>query len=66
MKLINFTVAGYTRAGAIVDGDKVIDLNYAYEAQLKAEGKYRYEAIANAFVPANTDELYQGGKEILL
>lgn len=65
MKLINFTVAGYTRAGAIVDGDKVIDLNYAYQAQLKAEGKYRYEEIAHAYVPNNTDELYQGGKESL-
>ena len=64
MKLINFTVAGHTRAGAIVD-DKVIDLNYAYQAQLKAEGKYRYEEIAHAFVPNNTDELYQGGKESL-
>ncbi|MFJ8235119.1 fumarylacetoacetate hydrolase family protein [Ureibacillus sp. NPDC094379] len=64
MKLINFTVAGHTRAGAIVD-HKVIDLNYAYQAQLKAEGKYRYEEIAHAFVPNNTDELYQGGKESL-
>lgn len=64
MKLINFTAAGHTRAGAIVE-DKVIDLNYAYQAQLKAEGKYRYEEIAHAFVPATADELYQGGKESL-
>lgn len=62
MKLINYTAAGYTRAGAIVE-EQVIDLNFAYQAQLKAEGKYRYEEIANAFVPNNTDELYQGGKE---
>lgn len=64
MKLINYTAAGHTRAGAIVD-DKIIDLNYAYQAQLKAEGKYRYEEIAHAYVPNNTDELYQGGKESL-
>lgn len=64
MKLINYTAAGFTRAGAIVD-NKVIDLNFAYQAQLKAEGKYRFEQIANAFVPNNTDELYQGGKESL-
>lgn len=64
MKLINFTVAGHTRAGAIVN-NQIIDLNYAYQAQLKAEGKYRYEQIAQAYVPANTDELYQGGKESL-
>lgn len=64
MKLINFTVNGYTRAGAIV-GDQVIDLNYAYQAQLKDEGKYRYEEIAHAYVPAITDELFQGGTESL-
>ncbi|KGM46225.1 fumarylacetoacetate hydrolase family protein [Neobacillus niacini] len=64
MKLINYTVAGHTRAGAIVE-NQVIDLNYAYQAQLKAEGKYRFEAIAKAYVPENTDELYQGGKESL-
>lgn len=64
MKLINFTVAGHKRAGAIVN-EQIIDLNYAYQAQLKAEGKYRFEQIAEAFVPANTDELYQGGKESL-
>lgn len=62
MKLINYTVAGQTRAGAIVD-EKVIDLNYAYQALLKSEGKYRYEEIAHAYVPAITDELFQGGKE---
>ncbi|MER2108618.1 MAG: fumarylacetoacetate hydrolase family protein [Solibacillus sp.] len=62
MKLINYTKHGVTRAAAIVD-EKVIDLNYAYQALLKNEGKYRYEAIAAAYVPATTDELYQGGKE---
>lgn len=65
MKLINFTTNGQTRAGAIVE-EKVIDLNYAYQAQLKAEGKYRFEEIAHAFVPATADELYQGGKESFL
>ncbi|CAM5193145.1 putative protein YisK [Ureibacillus acetophenoni] len=64
MKLINFTVAGHTRVGAIVN-NQIIDLNYAYQAQLKSEGKYRFEKIAEAFVPANSDELYQGGKESL-
>lgn len=65
MKLINYTVNGQTRAGAIVK-DQVIDLNYAFQAQLKAEGKYRYEEIAHAYVPAITDELFQGGKESIL
>lgn len=64
MKLVNFTADGHIRAGAIVN-NQVIDLNYAYQAQLKAQGKYRYQEIAHAFVPASTDELFQGGKESL-
>lgn len=64
MKLINYTVNGVTRAGAIVE-DQVIDLNYAYEAQLQAAGEYRYKEIAHAYVPATTDALYQGGKKSL-
>lgn len=64
MKLVNYTAGGHTRAGAIVN-DQVIDLNYAYQAQLQALGKYRYKEIAHAFVPAITDELFQGGKESL-
>lgn len=64
MKLINYTFNDQTRAAAIV-GEQVIDLNYAYEAKLKAEGEYRYAEIAHAYVPATTDELYQGGKKSL-
>ena len=64
MKLINYTKNNLTRAAAIVD-EKVIDVNYAYEAQLKSEGEYRYKEIAHAFVPATTDELYQGGRKSL-
>lgn len=63
MKLINFSIGGHTRAGAIVDENKIVDLNYAYQAKLKNEGKYRFEAIAHAYVPSVTDELFQGGKE---
>ena len=64
MKLINYTYNATTRAGAIVE-DQVVDLNLAYEALLKSEGEYRYQEIAHAFVPATTDELYQGGKKSL-
>ena len=64
MKLINYTVNGITRAGAIVD-EQVIDLNYAYEAQLQTAGEYRYKEIAHAYVPCTTDELYQGGRKSL-
>lgn len=64
MKLITFSKDGYSRAGAYLPESKqVVDLNYAYQALLKAEGKYRYEKIAEAFVPADMTELLQGGKE---
>lgn len=62
MKLINYTLNGITRTGAIVE-EQVVDLNYAYETQLKEAGEHRYKEIAHAYVPATTDELYQGGKK---
>jgi len=63
MKLITFTTAGFSRIGAIVDGEKVIDLNYAYQAKLQSEGQYRYEAIAEAYVPSEMVGFLEGGKE---
>lgn len=64
MKLVNYTVNGITRAGAIVK-EQVIDLNHAFEAKLQAEGEYRYKEIAHAYVPATTDGIYEGGKNLL-
>ena len=63
MKLITFETAGFSRIGAIVEGEKVVDLNYAYQAQLKSEGKYRFESIAEAYIPAKMEGFLQGGKE---
>ena len=63
MKLITFTTAGFSRIGALVEGEKVVDLNYGYQAQLQSEGQYRYEAIAEAYVPAKMEGFLQGGKE---
>lgn len=63
MKLITFTTAGFSRIGAIVEGEKVVDLNYAYQAQLQSEGKYRYEAIAEAYVPAKMEGFLEGGND---
>lgn len=63
MKLITFTTTGFSRIGAIVEGGKIIDLNYAYQAQLQNKGYYRYEAIAEAYVPAKMEEFLEGGKE---
>ncbi|THE11385.1 FAA hydrolase family protein [Bacillus timonensis] len=63
MKLITFTANGFTRIGALTDNNKVIDLNYAYQAQLQSEGKYRFKEIAEAFVPSEMEAFLQGGKE---
>lgn len=63
MKLITFTTSGFSRIGAVVEENKVVDLNYAYQALLKSQGKYRYEEIAEAFIPAKMEEFLQGGKE---
>ncbi|RFB18568.1 FAA hydrolase family protein [Bacillus sp. HNG] len=63
MKLITFTANGFTRIGALIDDNKVIDLNYAYQAQLQSEGKYRFKEIAEAYVPSEMEAFLQGGKE---
>ncbi|MDR4887395.1 fumarylacetoacetate hydrolase family protein [Fredinandcohnia sp. QZ13] len=63
MKLITFTANGFTRIGALTDDNKVIDLNYAYQAQLQSEGKYRFKEIAEAYVPSEMEAFLQGGKE---
>ncbi|MBM4762953.1 fumarylacetoacetate hydrolase family protein [Bacillus sp. B15-48] len=66
MKLVTFTQNGFTRTGTLIaESNKVVDLNYAYQALLQQQGKYRYEKIADAYVPANMTELLQGGKESL-
>lgn len=66
MKLVTYTFNRFSRLGALVEGDtKVVDLNYAYQAQLQSEGKYRYEEIAEAFVPSETKGFLQGGEESL-
>ncbi|MFS0575697.1 fumarylacetoacetate hydrolase family protein [Sporosarcina sp. 179-K 3D1 HS] len=63
MKLITFTTAGHSRIGAVVEENKVVDLNYAYQALLKNQEKYRYKEIAEAYIPAKMEEFLQGGKE---
>ncbi|MGE7544410.1 fumarylacetoacetate hydrolase family protein [Sporosarcina newyorkensis] len=63
MKLITFTTAGHSRIGALENEGKVVDLNYAYQALLKSQNKYRYKEIAEAFVPTKMEGFLQGGKE---
>ncbi len=67
MKLITYSQSGYTRIGALLtESNQVVDLNYAYQAQLQAQGQYRYEQIAEAFVPAEMTAFLQGGKESIV
>ncbi|WP_134700825.1 fumarylacetoacetate hydrolase family protein [Ammoniphilus sp. YIM 78166] len=65
MKLVSYTYEGNTRIGTILKDETLVDLNYAYQAMLQAEGKLRSEKIAEAFVPANMVEFLQGGDESL-
>ncbi len=64
MKLVTYRTAGETRIGSM-EGDRVVDLNFAYRAQLESEGALRAKQIAEAFVPANMVEFLQGGKKSL-
>lgn len=63
MKLVTFNINGYSRIGAITEENKVIDLNYAYQAKLQTEGKYRYQEIAEAFIPSRMKSFLQGGRD---
>lgn len=62
MKLVSFSFAGAQRIGCVIE-ERVVDLNYAYRAQLEAEGAIRAKQIAEAYVPANMVEFLQGGRE---
>lgn len=64
MKLVTYRNAGETRIGSM-EGERVVDLNFAYRAQLESEGALRAKQIAEAFVPANMVEFLQGGKKSL-
>ena len=62
MKLVSYSIAGETRIGSVHE-EQVVDLHYAYLAQLDAEGVIRAKQIAEAFVPTNMVEFLQGGKQ---
>lgn len=64
MKLVTFRYEGNERIGSVV-GDKVVDLNYACQLWLQSLGKYRYERIAEAYVPSDMVGFLQGGSESL-
>lgn len=65
MKLVTFLVSGNSRIGAVVEKEQIIDLNYAFQAQLKREGKARFKEIAEAYIPAKMELFLQGGEDSL-
>ena len=62
MKLVSFRIDGIARIGCI-EGESVVDLNYAYLSMLEAEGAIRARHIAEAFVPPRMVEFLQGGEQ---
>lgn len=62
MKLVSFTMDGHTRIGCL-QGQDLVDLNYAYRSMLESQGKIRAAHIAEAYVPSNMVEFLQGGDE---
>lgn len=65
MRLVTFSYAGFTRLGAVMSNNEVVDLNYAYQALLESKGKLRGEIIAEAYVPADMKGFLEGGNESL-
>ncbi len=64
MRLTTFSYEGNQRIGALVD-ELVIDLNFACEEMLRAQGQLRATQIADAFVPANMVDFLRGGEQSL-
>jgi acylpyruvate hydrolase len=65
MKLVTYSREGNTRIGALVLNNKVVDLNFAFQALLENEGKIRSRQIAEAYIPSEMQGFLQGGKESL-
>ncbi|MFC6673269.1 fumarylacetoacetate hydrolase family protein [Marinobacterium aestuariivivens] len=70
MKLVTFlNPVGVRRVGSLfvdTEGEKVVDLNYAYAAYaLQVNGDPRPQPMADALVPADMRELFAGGDRSL-
>ncbi|MGD8191462.1 fumarylacetoacetate hydrolase family protein [Brevibacillus ginsengisoli] len=61
MKLVSFQADGFIRIGCHLDG-QVIDLNYAYQSLLEAQGVIRAKQIADAYIPPDMVGFLQGGE----
>jgi acylpyruvate hydrolase len=64
MKLVTFTHRAVQRVG-LWEGERVIDVNRAYDALLSQRGDLRAEAMADAVVPAHMIGILEGGERAL-
>jgi len=65
MKIVSFTFEGKNRIGIITDGNKVVDIQKAYEELLISEGIARAKELAEALIPHNTVDLIANGDRSL-
>lgn len=63
MKLVTYVCKSSPRAGAALDGNRVVDLNRAYGALLRTRGESQSCAKADARVPASLVDLLRLGEE---
>ena len=63
MKLVTYVCRSLPRPGAVLDGDRVVDLNRAYCALLRSRGESQSTARAEAMVPAGLSDLLRLGDE---
>src|SRR5215475_12090370 len=67
MRLVTFeNRARQRRTGAVTGNGRIVDLNAAYALYLRdIEGNGAYQRIADALVPTNMRELFEGGDKSL-
>lgn len=61
MKLVTYKANGTSRLGAMTPDNQVLDLNWAYAEQLKAEGELTPQVVADALLPAHMKSLLARG-----
>lgn len=61
MKLITFKKGCNSKVGVLLNEDKVLDLNLAYQMQLKGEGELDYKTVADALLPTDMVALLRRG-----
>ncbi|MDY0236956.1 MAG: fumarylacetoacetate hydrolase family protein [Gudongella sp.] len=61
MKLVTFKVSCIERIGVLLNDEKVLDLNMAYQKQLEKDGELDYKTVADALLPSDMVGLLRRG-----